>query len=378
MTTESGRRVGPADAALTAALIAVTVLTAWLLPANWFEGRPLDVLGALALVAQALPVLVRRRWPLPALLVGCAAAVPYHAVDYPHEIALPPVMVLLYAAVVTGTRKRTIATLVPIFLVIALTIGLTQDGPPGVEIAAPLGWLIVATVFGEAVRQHRQYVDGLQERAARGVAEERLRIARDLHDVLAHNIVVINAHAGVAAHLLDEDRDNPALARIAAPLRTVAEASSKALAELRTTLDVLRGNETDSDRQPTPGLDRLPELADATRSAGVAVAVEEHGERRELGQAVEITLYRITQEALTNVVKHAEAARATVRLDYRDERVRLEITDDGRGGNGRRGSGYGIIGMTERAAVLGGRLTAGPGTHGGFTVTADLPAKERQ
>ncbi|AXB47796.1 sensor histidine kinase [Amycolatopsis albispora] len=377
MTTEPRRRVGLADAALTAALAAVTVLAAWLLPTHWFEGHELDGAGALLLVAQTLPVLVRRWLPLPALLVSCVAAVPYHAVDYPHEVALPPVMVLLYTVVVSGTRKRTIATLLPIFLAIALTIGLTQDGPPGVEVAAPLGWLTVATVFGEAVRQHRQYVDSITERAARRVAEERLRIARDLHDVLAHNIVVINAHAGVAAHLLDEERDHPALARIAEPLRTVAEASSKALAELRTTLDVLRGNETDSDRRPTPGLDRLPELVDATRSAGVAVTFSEHGEPRELGPAVEITLYRITQEALTNVVKHATASRATVRLDYLGGRVRLEITDDGRGSTGRRGGGYGIIGMTERAAVLGGRLTAGPGARGGFTVTAELPAEER-
>ncbi|WP_158892831.1 sensor histidine kinase [Amycolatopsis anabasis] len=383
------RRIGKTDLALTAALLAAELATAGLAPSSWFEGRPLDPLGVALLAATVLPVLLRRLRPMLALALCAAASIAYHAVDYPHEVTLPAAMVLLYTVAVTGSWQRLLVTVLPMFLLISLVIGLTQEGPPGAEVAAPLGWLAVAAVFGAAVRSHRAYVGSITERAeraehtreeeaARRVAEERLRIARDLHDALAHTIVVINAHAGVAAHLLGERPDDPALARVAEPLRTIAAASSTALAELRTTLDVLRGNDSEPDRQPTPGIDRLPELAESTRAAGIEVAVRVLGEPRELGQGAEITLYRIAQEALTNVVKHAGATAATVLLEHTPGEVRLEITDNGRGPATRSGGGYGIIGMTERAHALGGGLTAGPGRDGGFTVTAILPIRKRE
>ena len=207
------------------------------------------------------------------------------------------------------------------------------------------------------------------------VAEERLRIARDLHDVLAHNIVVINSHAAVAAHLLDGRADDPSLAPIAKSLHTVADASSGVLSELRTTLDVLRSNDVDAERKPAPGLGQLTELASTTSAAGVPVSVDVVGSPRPVGSAVEVTLFRIAQEALTNVVKHAGARSARVLLSYGDDEVRLEVVDDGRGVTGtQERDGYGIVGMVERAHALGGRLEVGNGSEGGFRVVARVPA----
>jgi len=264
-----------------------------------------------------------------------------------------------------------LTTLAVTSLALVATVGLSQDGPPGTEVIMPLGWFVAAAITGQAVRIHRAF---LAETAERRVAEERLRIARDLHDVLAHHIVVINSHAAVAAHLLDERAGEPGLAPIAESLHTIADASSGVLSELRTTLDVLRGNEVD-DRQPTPGLDRLADLADAV---GVGVTVTVDGERRPLAPAVEVTLYRIAQEALTNVVKHAAARHARVVLTHGPSEVRLEVADDGHGAppvTGR--GGYGIVGMTERAQALGGQLTAGNGPDGGFRVVATVPIGDR-
>jgi signal transduction histidine kinase len=274
---------------------------------------------------------------------------------------------LIYTVAVTASRVVLASAVGFTSLAMVATVGLSQDGPPSTEVIWPFGWFVAAAVTGYAVRLHRAF---LVETAERRVAQERLRIARDLHDVLAHHIVVINSHAAVAAHLLDE---RPDLGPIAESLHTIADASSGVLSELRTTLDVLRGNEVD-DRQPTPGLDRLAELAAAMGTAGVEVAVSVDAERRALAPAVEVTLYRIAQEALTNVVKHADARHARVVLTHGSDEVRLEVADDGHGAAGpadRRG--YGIVGMTERAQALGGRLSAGNGQDGGFRVVATVP-----
>jgi signal transduction histidine kinase len=253
---------------------------------------------------------VRRRWPVAALLAVVPPQIVYHALDYAHEVALLIAVPLIYTVAVTASRAVMLSALGVTSLSLVATVGLSQDGPPGTEVLWPLGWFVAAAVAGQAVRIHRAF---LAETAERRVAEERLRIARDLHDVLAHHIVVINSHAAVAAHLLDSRED---LSSVAESLHTIADASSGVLSELRTTLDVLRGNEVD-DRQPAPELSRLGELADAM---GVPVTVTVDG-ARSLPPAVEVTLYRIAQEA----------------------------------------------------QALGGRLTAGNGPDGGFRVVATVP-----
>ncbi|MPZ80361.1 MAG: sensor histidine kinase [Actinophytocola sp.] len=369
MRTAGRLGIGTSDVLLTAALLVVILFAVLVLPRHWIDGEPIDALGLALLVLSALPVLVRRRYPVVALLSCVLVEIVYHALGYAHEAGLPVAVVLIYTVSVGTSRVATLVVLGVTSLALLLTVGLKQDGPPGVEVISPLGWFVVAAVGGQAVRIHRAF---LAESTERRVAEERLRIARDLHDVLAHHIVVINSHAGVAAHLLDERGDDPTLAPITRSLHTVADASSGVLAELRTTLDVLRGNETDADRQPAPGLDGLAGLASVTGEVGVAVDVDVRGTRRPLASAVEVTLYRITQEALTNVVRHARAQRARVVLEYGTDQVRLEVTDDGHGADGT-GGGYGIVGMTERAHAVGGRLDTGNGPAGGFRVAVTVP-----
>jgi signal transduction histidine kinase len=359
------------DVALTGALLAVALLAVLMLPKSWIDGRPVDAVGVTLMVLGTLPVLVRRQFPVLALASCVPVEVVYHALDYAHEASLPVAVVLIYTVSVRTSRLSALIAVGATGFAMLLTVGLTQDGPPGAEVISPLGWFVVALVTGQAVRLHRAY---LAESTERRVVEERLRIARDLHDVLAHNIVVINSHAAVAAHLLDERADDPSLAPIAASLHTVADASSGVLSELRTTLDVLRGNDVDAERKPTPGLDQLTELAATTDAAGVSVSVDVEGTPRPVGSGVEVTLYRIAQEALTNVVKHADARTARVLVAYGDNEVRLEVTDDGHGAaNTEEHDGYGIVGMVERAHVLGGRLDVGNGPDGGFRVVATVP-----
>lgn len=362
--------IGRVDLLLTAALLVLPVAAVLALPRHWLDDRQLDALGITLLVLATLPVLVRRRYPIQGLLFCLAVQMAYHALNYTHEVMLPVAVVLIYTVSLTTSRASTLAMVGISVAGVLVSASVPQDESIGAEVISPLGWFAVAAVGGQAMRLHRAL---LTETSERRVAEERLRIARDLHDVLAHHIVVINAHAGVAAHLLDE-RDDPALAPISQSLHTVAEASSGALAELRTTLDVLRGNEVDGDRHPTPDLDGLVRLVAVTTAVGVQVELSVRGSSRPLPAAVEITLYRIAQEALTNVVKHAHAQRALVQLEYDEEEVRLEVTDDGRGrsGNGST-AGYGIAGMNERAQSVGGELVTGDGRYGGFRVAVTVP-----
>lgn len=372
-----------ADLALTAGLLVVSLLIALLGPDLGFHSVDTDLLGVALLTAIVLPVCWRRRWPFAMLALSAIASVPYHALGYFHEVAVLPVLVLVYAIGVRITPRRLALVVLSLGLAMALVDGLTEDGPPGLGIVLPLGWLLAAAVTGAAVRLHRAYIASIMERAeraertreevaARRVAEERLRIARDLHDVLAHHMAVINAHAGVAAHLLTENEDDPAIRRVAEPLQTIADTSSMTMSELRATLDVLRGQDADNDRQPVPGVEQIPALLDTARLAGVSATMEVAGKPRTLGRPEEITLYRIAQEALTNVVKHAEAATVTLALEYAAEGVTMRVTDDGNGPSADC-HGYGILGMAERAAAVDGRLSAGAADHGGFVVAVFIP-----
>jgi signal transduction histidine kinase len=205
-----------------------------------------------------------------------------------------------------------------------------------------------------------------------------MRIARELHDVVAHNISVINVQANTALHLMDRQPD-----RARSALTTINEVSGQALVELRSVLGVLRAVDEEAPRAPAPGLARLGDLADTAAAAGLAVQVEESGQRVPLPADVDLAAYRIAQEALTNSARHSGGTNATIRIAYREDALVLEVHDDGalrppgrppgppRGAA--RGAGRGIAGMTERAAVLGGTLQAGPRSGGGFAVQARLP-----
>jgi signal transduction histidine kinase len=206
-----------------------------------------------------------------------------------------------------------------------------------------------------------------EEEARRRVDAERLRIAREVHDTVAHAIAVINVQAGVTAHVLDK---HPEQAR--ATLVTIEQTSARALRELRVTLGVLRGADEDG-RAPAPGLDRVDELVGIAREAGLDVTVESREALRELPGAVDTAAYRILQESITNVIRHAGPTRVTVALAHGADDLTIRVSDDGRGPADGNGSGRGIQGMQERCELLGGELTAGPRPAGGFEVLARLP-----
>ncbi len=231
---------------------------------------------------------------------------------------------------------------------------------------------LLALAAGDIVRSRREAVERTiavrEEEALRRLGEERLRIARDVHDVVAHAMVAINVQAGVAAHLIDRD---PEQARSA--LREIKAASGEALTDLRATLGVLRDPDTAAPVGPATGLDDLDELAVGLRAAGVRVTLDVEGLER-VPAAVHAAGYRIVQEALTNVLRHANASAVRVSVAGEDAAVRIEVVDDGTGAHvDGGGSGNGVRGMRERAEALSGTLESGPATDGGWRVLARLP-----
>ncbi|UUU37221.1 histidine kinase [Streptomyces sp. CA-210063] len=371
------------DAYLAAALMVLDVVVAVLL----VDGRELDPLGwALLLVVHVLLVWRRRR-PMLVLCVFVALVALYHGLDYNHPAAVPPAMVALYTAAVTGTARRTLLTGAA---VVGATLAVNATFTPSqlVEFLRISGWIVAVLVFGGYVRVHRQYIASVVERAERAertreeearrrVAEERLRIARDLHDLLAHSITLIGVQTSVAAHVLAADPDRLDRAAVAEALDDIAETCRTARGELRGTLEVLRESEYAGAgaRGPLPGLDGLSDLVDAARRAGarVDIAVTADGVPSGVGAAA----YRIVQEALTNAVRHG-GADVAIRVELRGGRgvLRVRVTDEGVGeavGTPSGGPGFGILGMRERARSVGGTLEAGPRAAGGFEVEAVLP-----
>jgi signal transduction histidine kinase len=210
-----------------------------------------------------------------------------------------------------------------------------------------------------------------REVARRQVSDERLRIARELHDAVGHHVSLINVQAGVALYLLDRDVEQ---ARSA--LAAITSSSKALLADMRTTLGVLRGADEEPSRAPVAGLARLDDLVAENLGAGLVVTVQVREDRRALPAAVDLAAYRIVQEALTNTRRHSGASRALVVVGYTDDGLSVEICDDGTGRPPSTGAeGNGLPGMRERAAVLGGTLVAGPGERGGFRVAAHLPVR---
>jgi len=237
--------------------------------------------------------------------------------------------------------------------------------------------LALGLALGETVRSRRALATETttrlrlaeEERAAeagRLVAEERLRIARELHDVIAHNVSVMVVQAAAANDVFES---RPERAREA--LRAIEASGRTALAELRRLLGVVRGDA--ADYAPQPGLDRLDELVAQVRAAGLAVAVSVEGLPRPLPAGIDLSAYRVVQEALTNTLRHAQATRADVALRYRDDELDVEVRDDGAGTGNGGGSGRGLIGMRERVGAFGGSLETGPLNTGGFSVAARFP-----
>jgi signal transduction histidine kinase len=237
------------------------------------------------------------------------------------------------------------------------------------ELLRPVrGRLALAGVAMAGCQRHQPAERTRAEEDRRRAGEERMRIARELHDVLAHNISLINVQAGVALHLMDEQ---PGQSRSA--LEAIKQASNDALHELRSVLDILRQG-GDAPRSPTSGLDSLDGLVANAAAAGLEVRIRVEGTPRALPAGVDLAAFRIVQEALTNVTRHAGPATATVLVAYGDDGLTVQVDDDGKGvGSAGGRSGNGIRGMRERAAALGGELFTGPRAGGGFRVSAHLP-----
>ncbi|MFF2353688.1 sensor histidine kinase [Kitasatospora sp. NPDC058115] len=375
-----------ADALL---VLAVVVIAAGTTTIDRLGNRIAPNPAALALaVVSSLAVLAHRRRPdiAFATTLVCSLALCFVATQLNAGLVAPLLAALYFLAVRTDRRTARLATAVAAVLVTVATIINEPHTSFSVKVGI-IAWVLLPGAFGDAVRSRREHLAAIEERAERAertreeearrrVADERIRIARDLHDVVAHHIALANAQAGIAVHLLDR---HPAQAR--EMLSHLTDATGSALRELKATVGLLRrADDPQAPLEPAPGLDRLPDLVGAFERAGLPVRLSVEGEPQPLSPGVDLTAYRILQESLTNVAKHAPGTAADVTLAYSGSRLRLSVANDravaaGRTGVPTVGGGFGLIGMRERAAAVGGRLTADRRPCGGFLVSAELPLR---
>jgi signal transduction histidine kinase len=300
-------------------------------------------------------------------------------------LVLAPVMLALFRLAVATSRSTTRLFFLATLALVVTTAFVVDpnDHPWPLKTLGPAAWLLLPVAAGTAVRIRGAYLEAVQaraeyaersreEEARHRVAEERMRIARELHDVVAHHLALANAQAGTAAHLA---RTHPE--QVQKILTDLAGTTSSALREMKATVGLLRQrDDPDAPLAPAPGLGQLTELTDTFKSTGLTVRVVTEGPSRPLTPGVDLTAYRIVQEALTNVTKHAAAEAAHVHLHYGDDQLTITVTDDGTStapAAPAPGHGFGLIGMRERANSVGGALRAGHRLEGGYEVTTRLP-----
>ncbi|PGH43269.1 two-component sensor histidine kinase [Micromonospora sp. WMMA1996] len=377
MPDTSPTRADALLAAATVALVVVAVVAEGTAPAR-------VVLACAVAVGLGVLVLGARRWPLPALLATAVGILAYYALDLPPVGVVAPAAAVLYRVAERG-RVTPAALVAGGLLAVSVAVRLVEGDDVAVVVGAELGseaaLALAVIALGDAVRTRRSLRAALvrqamaadEERhreAARQVEAERLRIAREVHDTLGHTMSVITLQSAVAREALT-DRD-PAQAEGA--LAAIHSVSGSAMAELRATLGTLRREP--GPHEPAPGFAQLPALVDGVRRGGLAVDLRVDGPVEALPSVVGSTVYRVVQEALTNVLRHAGATRVTVTVRATPGRLALEVVDDGRGGpsagaTGRKGQG--LRGMAERVALLGGRVDTGTAATGGFRVSVHLP-----
>lgn len=349
------------------------------------DERSVDLWAIALLGAMSAPLLARRRWPILVVLAVLAVSTPYHLLDYPHEATMPALLVAAFTAARYSMPPRpghaALVAVAAVILPVVAASGAVGDALLGI------GWLLMAFFAGLAVRFHKNWKAAVtarleQERAdevERRVAEERVLIAAELHDVLAHGLTVANVQASVAAHLIDQlpGRGDASLQELSGTLLKLSDTSRATLHELRAVLDVLHGGQAQT-TEPAPHLGELQRLVKMAEAADVRVDVEAEGLPDELPSTVSVVAYRIIQESLTNVIRHSTAKRATVRLNQDGHRLRIAVIDHGpaRPSTAVTSAGFGIIGMKGRARAVGGELSAGPGESGGFEVWASLRLPE--
>ncbi|MGW6057890.1 sensor histidine kinase [Streptomyces sp. NPDC055189] len=390
-TSRSRRRrlAWPLSPQLTDLAVAgvVALLTGLDAAVNDSAHRQADWLTWLLYAVSVAALLVRSRWPVAVTVVTGAACAGWALYGHIGELLNLPVMVALYALAAQGDRRRTLRT-----AVVAAVVSGVVSVIAGKDVAQPQGapllemlWPLVPLLLGEVVRGRRELLEEYAARAERAEADrerearrkvdlERVRIARELHDVVAHTVSAMTVQAGLALDALDS---RPEVARTA--MRQVRTSGKEAVRELRATVGVLRAGHRAPSVDPAPRLAQLAELVEGVRGTGLRVSLHttlpaDTG-GRELPQLVELAAYRIVQEALTNVIKHAGARHAAVSVAATEAAVTVEITDDGSAPDAVAGEGYGLIGMRERATAVGGDLEAGPVRDGGWRVRAVIPVE---
>jgi signal transduction histidine kinase len=373
------------DAAVSVAMLGVLVGVA---VSRHFHHSGGERTLALLLLAPfaSLPLAVRRRWPVPVFFVVLAASVAYGVLG-PKLSTVTGATYALYTVAVQADRKWSLLALAAVEAGVLVNVAEAGIGvnvtlattSKGNAVNAAFTALVQLTVWivADGIRRRRAYSASLRERSLReALSEQRLQIARELHDIVAHAMSVVAVQAGVGSHLIAARPDEAAKS-----LRAIEATARAALSETRSLLSVMRDEEYDlASRSPVPGLDNLHALVQRVADAGQPVTLHVEGRPRALPQSLELSVYRVVQEALTNVVRHAAPpVKATVVIRYDDDgSVVVEVTDDGRGTGTRRGDGrgHGLAGMRERVSLLGGELSAGPRAGGaGYRVVARLPTE---
>ncbi|MEV0211623.1 sensor histidine kinase [Streptomyces sp. NPDC050788] len=350
--------------------------------------RTPDPLALVLMTLGALALVFRRRAPRTVLALTGTVSVVECVVDDPRAPVAMAAVIALFTVAASTDRLTTWRLGLLTMTVLTGTAMLAGPLPwYAQENLAIFAWTGIGATAGDAVRSRRAVVQAIRERAERAertreeearrrVAEERLRIARDLHDVVAHHIALVNVQAGVAAHVMDKRPDQAKEA-----LAHVREASRSALNELRATVGLLRqSGDPEAPTEPAPGLDRLDELVGTFRSAGLHIEIARADQGTTLPAAVGLAAYRVIQEALTNVQKHAGTdAKAEVSVVRVGPNIEITVLDNGSGEDDEpvSGGGHGLLGMRERVTALRGTLTTGPRYGGGFRVHAILPVKTR-
>ncbi|GAA1550015.1 sensor histidine kinase [Brevibacterium picturae] len=368
-TGRVGARVGVIDVVIAVCVVAVLVVAGLY---GDHSATDLEVLGYALLVAGGLALVARRRVPVPVLVVTGLCAVGYQAAGF--DVPAVAYLFAVYAAVRAGHRIVTLITSVTMLAALPLaalaSLHDTSAAFAQARGALELAWLIAAGAAGEALRQAERRADEAErtreETAQHRADDERLHIARELHDSLVHQISIIKVQSEVAVHLARR-RGEPVPEAVLA----IQQAGREATRELRATLEALR----DDDKTPPQGLDHVPEMVEQARAAGLDATLMIEGQRHAIPVAVDRTAYRIIQESLTNIGRHAAATTASIRIDYRPDALDIRVDDDGKATPRNPPTpGLGLLGMRERVTALGGRLHAEPRVEGGFTVQAELPA----
>jgi signal transduction histidine kinase len=374
-----------ADSLLAALLTAIAIPGIWVdVRIEGFEFRDPDGWAVVLVLAQTVPLAWRRKYPLLVLPVVGIATLIQTETGYPPTTGGLAVVIALYTVAAHCPRRESIesAVITGVAILVALL-----TAPYDIDAATFVSNYVVfatAWILGDNVRVRRAYVAELEARtrllererkdqAKRAVASERGRIARELHDVVAHNVSVMVVQAGAARRVLDSSPE-----QVRESLGAIEATGRQALNEMRRLLGVLRDDEDEaSELTPQPGVAAIEGLIEQVREAGLSVELEVDGQPRPLSTGVDLSAYRIVQEALTNTLKHGGQATARVVLRYRPADFEVEVVDDGRGAGADRGNGrpvgHGLVGMRERVSLFGGELKTGPRPGGGYVVRARLP-----